>query len=148
MTAKTRSETRGWVRVRLGAPANPQHSNRPTPTEGELVLRADRVAVDADRMMFIVDDEVAFELERRYFRSMAWFVDRPTFAEWLRARRAQYPNAHTPWSDLEVETLRGEVEAGADWAQIAKAHGRTSSAVKRQATYYGFASAAAPGGDA
>ena len=125
MPAKTATETAAWVRVRLSAEAGM--------TEGELVLRADRVRVDGEHLEFLVGDQVVYRLDRAYFRALAWFVDRPTFGEWLRSRRKQYPNSHTRWSVREDQELREEIADGWDWARIAKAHGRTVSAVKRQA---------------
>lgn len=126
--------TAGWVRVRLTGPTSPSYPDRPPLTEGELVLRADRVAVDADHLVFLCADEEVFRLPRRYFRSLAWFVDRPTFAEWLRARREKYPNQRRPWSEDERRRLDDEIGLyGMGWEQIAKAHGRTVAAVKRRA---------------
>lgn len=125
MPPKTATETASWVRVLLAADSGT--------TEGELVLRADRVAVREEHLEFLVADEVVYRLERRYFRALAWFVDRPTFGEWLRARRAQFPHSRTRWSEVERQRLAAEVAHGWDWARIAKGHGRTVSAVKRQA---------------
>jgi len=128
MTAKTATETATWVRVRLSA----DHGM----TEGELVLRADRVSVGEDHLEFLIADEVVYRLERRYFRALTWFVDRPTFGEWLRARRAQFPASHTRWTVPEIERLADEVAAGMQWSRIAQKHGRTVSAVKRQAALH------------
>ena len=125
MPSKTATEAASWVRVRLAADCGM--------TEGELVLRADRVSVGEEHLEFLVGGEIVYRLERRYFRSLIWFDDRPTFGEWLRARSAQSPNAHTRWSDVERQRLAAEVAHGWDWARIAKGHGRTVSAVKRQA---------------
>jgi hypothetical protein len=147
VTVNQRGETSRWVRVRLAGPADPQRPGTPALTEGELVLRADRVSVDKTEMVFVCGEEEVFRLDRRYFRSLAWFVDRPTFADWLRGRRAQYPNAHRRWSALEIAKLREAVEAGRGWPQIAAAHGRTLTAVERQAAYFGFAPAPAPGAE-
>lgn len=128
MTALT---TASWVRVRLTGPAA---ADGPSLTEGELVLRADRVAVNEGTMLFLCADEVVFELDRSYFRSMAWFVDRPTFAEWLKGRRAKYPNQHKPWSSEEITRLDDEIGLyGMSWEQIAKAHKRTVNAVRAKA---------------
>lgn len=137
MPAKT-AEKAGWVRVRL---ATPKAGDQAAPTEGELVLRADRVAVDEDQINFFVAGEVVYRLERRYFRALTWFVERPTFGEWLRGRRAQFPNSHHRWSEGECELLRDEVASGTAWPLIAEKHGRTVSAVKRQAAWLGYAAA-------
>ena len=60
-------------------------------------------------------------------------MDRPTFGEWLKARRQQFPSSGRRWSEVERQRLAAEVAHGWDWARIAKGHGRTVSAVKRQA---------------
>jgi hypothetical protein len=114
-------ETAKWVRVRLAAP------------ESELVLRADEVVLGAGAVVFLVAGEETFRLDRRYYRTHAWFVDRPTFAEWLRSRRAQYPNQHRPWSEDEAWQLHKEITDNAAWEQVAKWHGRTVAAVRRKA---------------
>ena len=138
-----RPKTAGWVRVRLTAPLDPRGPRGVSLTEGELVLRADRVAVDEGALVFLCADEVVFQLDRRYFRSMAWFVDRPTFGEWLRARRKQYPNSHTRWSTDERSQLAGELEQGLEWRRIADVHGRTVNAVQREAVRDGLVAAEA-----
>jgi len=126
--------TAGWVRVRLAAPMDVSNGPRGVSlTEGELVLRADRVSVDEDSLVFLCSDEVVFRLDRRFFRTLTWFVDRPTFGEWLKARRKQYPNSHTRWSEVERERLAKEVAAGVAWRRIADLHGRTVHAVQREA---------------
>lgn len=137
MTTKPDAAT--WVRVRLTAPQDERGPRGVALTEGELVLRADRVAVDGEHLVFLCSDEVVFRLDRRYFRALTWFVDRPTFGEWLKARRAQFPNSHTRWSDEECDLLRGEVASSAAWKVVAEKHGRTVAAVKRQAALLGFA---------
>lgn len=126
-------QTASWVRVKLSAEAGM--------TEGELVLRADRFVVEEEHVVFLVGEEVAYRLERRYFRALTWFVDRPTFGEWLKLRRKQYPNSHHRWSDGEVEKLRAELAAGDGWQQISDRHGRTVGAVKRQAALLGLVEA-------
>jgi hypothetical protein len=126
------ADTAKWVRVRLAAPKNPGPGGRAL-AEGELVLRADRVTAGAEHVVFHVGDEEVFCLDRRYYRTHAWFVDRPTFAEWLRSRRAQYPNQHRPWSEDEAWQLRKEITDNAAWEQVAKWHGRTVAAVRRKA---------------
>ena len=136
-----RPRTAGWVRVRLTAPQDPRGPRGVALTEGELVLRADRVAVDEGSLVFLCADEVVFQLDRRYFRSMAWFVDRPTFAEWLRTRRKQYPNSHTRWSSEEREQLAHELGGGSSWQRIADVHGRTVHAVQREAVKDGLVAA-------
>lgn len=135
MPQSNAKQTASWVRVRLMAPKD---GDCQALTEGELVLRADRVAVDEGHLNFLLAGEVVFRLDRRYFRALTWFVDRPTFGEWLKLRRKQYPNSHHRWSDGEVEKLRGELAAGADWQQISDRHGRTVSALKRQAAQLGL----------
>jgi hypothetical protein len=119
---KPASELVRWARVKLSADSGM--------TEGELVLRADRTRIDDDHVVFLVADQVVYRLERRYFRAMAWFVDQPTFGEWLRARREQFPNSHTRWSEVEIERLTFEVAHRWAWERIAKEHGRTVAAVK------------------
>lgn len=111
-----------WVRVRLAGERGL--------TEGDLVLRADRVAVDDEHLLFMLGEDVVFRLDRRYFRALTWFVDRPTFGEWLKARRAQFPHSHTRWTEVETERLLAEVAHSWDWARIAEGHGRTVNAVK------------------
>lgn len=138
-----RPRTAGWVRVRLTAPQDQRGPRGVSLTEGELVLRADRVAVDEEELVFLCADEVVFQLDRRYFRSMAWFVDRPTFAEWLRTRRKQYPNSHTRWSSEEREQLAHELGGGHSWQRIADGHGRTVHAVQREAVKDGLVAAEA-----
>ena len=138
-----RPRTAGWVRVRLTAPQDPRGPRGVSLTEGELVLRADRVAVDEDSLVLLCADEVVFQLDRRYFRSMAWFVDRPTFAEWLRTRRKQYPNSHTRWSGEERAQLAQELGGGNSWQRIADVHGRTVHAVQREAVKDGLVAAEA-----
>jgi hypothetical protein len=127
-----KSATATWVRVKLAAPPDPA-APRVNMTEGELVLRADRVAVDEDSLLFLVGEEVQFRLDRAYFRALTWFVDRPTFGEWLKARRAQFPKSHHAWTSEDRAVLAREVAAGADWLEIATMLGRTASAVRRQA---------------
>lgn len=138
-----RPRTAGWVRVRLSAPQDTSGPRGVALTEGELVLRADRVAVDEGELVFLCADEVVFQLDRRYFRSMAWFVDRPTFAEWLRSRRKRYPNSHTRWSTQEREQLAKELGGGNSWQRIADVHGRTVHAVQREAVKDGLVAAEA-----
>lgn len=136
MTTLTAKQTASWVRVRLAAPSDEPNI---TLTEGELVLRADRVAVEDEYLVFLLSDEPVFRLERRYFRALTWFVDRPTFGEWLKARRSQYPNSHKPWSGDECDRLTTEIQLyGMGWQQIADAHGRTPSSVRRQAQRLGL----------
>lgn len=130
--------TAGWVRVRLAAPVDPRGPRGVSLTEGELVLRADRVSVDEDSLVFLCSDEVVFRLDRRFFRTLSWFVDRPTFGEWLKARRKQYPNSHTRWSAPERERLAKEVADGAAWRRISDLHGRTINAVQREAVRDGL----------
>jgi hypothetical protein len=130
--------TAGWVRVRLAAPVDQRGPRGVSLTEGELVLRADRVSVDEDSLVFLCADEVVFRLDRRFFRTLTWFVDRPTFGEWLKARRKQYPNSHTRWSAAEREQLAGEVQAGMAWRRISDLHGRTVHAVQREAVQDGL----------
>lgn len=129
MPALDKTKTATWVRVRLAAPKEGDVS---APTEGELVLRADRVAVAEEHLVFYVADDVVYRLERRYFRALTWFVDRPTFGEWLKARRKQHPNSHHRWTGAEAQQLREEIADGWDWTRIAEQHGRTVSAVKRR----------------
>jgi len=76
MPEKTGTEKATWIRVRL---ATPKTDNPTAPTQGELVLRADRVAVDAEVLLFLCDGHVVFRLDRCYFRALTWFVDRPNF---------------------------------------------------------------------
>jgi len=114
-----RPRTAGWVRVRLTAPQD----------------------VPGPRGVSLTEDEVVFQLDRRYFRSMAWFVDRPTFGEWLRSRRKQYPNSHTRWSGEEREQLAKELGGGQSWQRIADGHGRTVHAVQREAVKDGLVAA-------
>lgn len=118
-----------WVRVRLATP----RTSDTALTEGEIVLRADRVTVDSEHVVFLCAGHVVFRLERCYFRAITWFVDRPSFAEWLAGRRAQFPNSHTRWSGGEREQLADEVAAGWGWQRISEKHGRTITAVERQA---------------
>lgn len=136
MTADT--STAGWVRVRLAAPG--------ALTEGELVLRADRVAVQEDELLFLVGEEVQFRLDRQYFRTLTWFVDRPTFGEWLKARRMSYPNARRRWTDGEIQQLRDEVAAGLPWAEIGQRHGRTANSVQVRANWLGLITKETPDG--
>lgn len=148
--AKEVKSTAGWVRVRLAAPIDPRGPRGVSLTEGELVLRADRVSVDDDSLVFLCSDEVVFRLDRRFFRTLTWFVDRPTFGEWLKARRKQYPNSHTRWSDGERERLAHEVDSGVTWRRISDLHGRTVHAVQREAVRAGLVLAEAfprPGTD-
>ena len=112
-------------------------------TEGELVLRADRVAVDEESLVFLCAEEVVFKLDRGYFRALTWFVDRPTFGEWLKARRKQYPSSHTRWSEDERGRLAAEVESGFGWQRISDLHGRTVHAVQREAVQDGLVAAEA-----
>ena len=70
-------------------------------------------------------------------------VDRPTFAEWLRSRRKQYPNSHTRWSSEEREQLAHELGGGSSWQRIADVHGRTVHAVQREAVKDGLVAAEA-----
>ncbi len=128
----------GWVRVRLAAPADERGTRGVSLTEGELVLRADRVQVQEDVLVFLVDEEVQFRLDRRFFRTLTWFVDRPTFGEWLKQRRKQYPNARRHWDDEELIQLRGEVHAGLSWSEIGDRHGRTANAVQARANWLGL----------
>lgn len=114
-----------WVRVKLSAEAGM--------TEGELVLRADRFVVEDEHVAFLVGDEVVYRMERRFFRALTWFVDRPTFGEWLRSRRKQYPNSHKPWSEVDSVRLAAAVARGVDWPEIALMLGRTASSVQRRA---------------
>lgn len=138
-----RGTTAGWVRVRLTAPQDPRGPRGIALTEGELVLRADRVAVDDEHLVFLCSDEVVFRLDRRYFRALTWFVDRPTFGEWLKARRKQYPNSHTRWSEQERGKLAEEVGQGFTWRRISDLHGRTVNAVQREAVRDGLVAAEA-----
>ncbi len=138
-----RAMTAGWVRVRLTAPQDPRGPRGIALTEGELVLRADRVAVDDEHLVFLCSDEVVFRLDRRYFRALTWFVDRPTFGEWLKARRKQYPNSHTRWSQDERTQLAEEVGQGFTWRRISDLHGRTVNAVQREAVRDGLVAAEA-----
>jgi hypothetical protein len=133
----------GWVRVRLTAPQDSRGPRGVSLTEGELVLRADRVAVDEESLVFLCAEEVVFKLDRRYFRALTWFVDRPTFGEWLRARRKQYPNSHTRWSEDERGRLAAEVDSGFGWHRISDLHGRTVHAVQREAVRDGLVAAEA-----
>jgi hypothetical protein len=133
----------GWVRVRLCAPAQADGPRGVSLTEGELVLRADRVAVDEEQLVFLCAEEVVFRLDRRYFSALTWFVDRPTFGEWLRARRKQYPNSHTRWSGEERDRLAEELGSGFDWQRISDLHGRTIHAVQREAVRDGLVAAEA-----
>lgn len=138
--------TAGWVRVRLTGPQDPRGPRGAALTEGDLVLRADRVAADEESLVFLCAEEVVFRLERRYFRALSWFVDRPTFGEWLKARRRQYPNSHTRWSAKERAELAAQVAARVGWPQISQAHGRTVPAVQREAVRGGLVAAdAVPG---
>jgi hypothetical protein len=138
-----RAMTAGWVRVRLTAPQDPRGPRGIALTEGELVLRADRVAVDDEHLVFLCADEVVFRLDRRYFRALTWFVDRPTFGEWLKARRKQYPHSHTRWSEDERSQLADEVGQGFTWRRISDLHGRTVNAVQREAVRDGLVAAEA-----
>jgi hypothetical protein len=138
-----RKGTAGWVRVRLSAPQDERGPRGVALTEGELVLRSDRVAVDEDNLVFLCADEVVFRLDRRYFKAMTWFVDRPTFGEWLKARRKQYPQSHTRWSAQERAQLAQEVTQGFAWRRISDVHGRTVNAVQREAVRDGLVSAEA-----
>jgi hypothetical protein len=125
--------TAKWVRVRLGAPAD---SGVPALTDGELILRADRVEPGKTLVRFYVGDEEVFRLPRDYYRTHALFVDRPTFAEWLRERRANYPRQGIVWSPAEVERLRNAKTTGLDWAgweKLAARFGRSVGSVQRKA---------------
>ena len=120
--------TAKWVRVRLSSPGKL--------TDGEVVLRADRVKADTTHVRFFVGDEEVFRLPRDYYRTHAWFVDRPTFAEWLKARRAHYPRQGRVWSLEEVEQLRAAVTGAlswADWEALAVRFGRSVPSVQRKA---------------
>jgi hypothetical protein len=123
-------KTAKWVRVRLTSP--PTNSG-PALTDGEIVLRADSIDHRADVLVFLLADEEVFRLDRQYYRSSAWFVDRPTFAEWLRSRRATRPNQRRPWSEDEAWQLHKEIKDGLTWEQIAQRHGRSVAAVRRKA---------------
>jgi hypothetical protein len=133
-----KTKTATWVRVSLAAPADQRGPHGVSMTEGELVLRADRVQVQEDTLLFLVGDDVVFRLDRRFFRALTWFVDRPTFGEWLKARRKQYPNANRRWGDEEITQLRGEVGAGLSWPEIGDRHGRTANAVQDRANWLGL----------
>lgn len=127
------ADTAKWVRVRLTSPPS---ADGPSLTDGELILRADMIEYEADAVVFLVGSEEVFRLDRRYHQTHAWFVDRPTFADWLRQRRAKHPNQRRPWSDDELARLRSEARTSlshADWERIAKEHGRTVLAVKTRA---------------
>lgn len=127
----TATPTAKWVRVRLTSPT----TDGPSLTEGELILRADMIDHQRDCLVFLLADQEVFRLDRAYYATSAWFVDRPTFAEWLKARRAKHPNQRRPWSAEELRRLDDEIGLyGMDWQQVAKAHGRTVSAVRRKAT--------------
>jgi hypothetical protein len=128
MPAKT-AEDAAWVHVQLAAKVGDAAAT----AKDEIVLRADGVAVDEGVLLFLCAGQVVLRLDRRYFRALTWFVDRPTFGEWLAGRRAQFPNSHTRWSIGECEQLADEVAAGWGWQRIAGQHGRTISAVSRQA---------------
>jgi hypothetical protein len=128
MPAKTAEEAT-WVRVQLAAKAGDAAAS----AKDEIVLRADGVAVDGKVLLFLCAGQVVLRLDRRYFRALTWFVERPTFGEWLAGRRAQFPNSHTRWTAAETGQLRDEIAAGWDWARIAAKHGRTVGAVKREA---------------
>ena len=125
---------RKWVRVRLAAPPHPDYPDRPGLTEGELVLRADGVSQGDEHVTFFVGDEEVFQLKRSYYRNHAWFVDRPTFGEWLRERRAQYENQGRAWTADEDVQLLKEITDELPWRRISDRHGRSISAVRRRAT--------------
>lgn len=130
MTGRSASTvTVSWVRVRLAQ----KDAASAAPTEGELILRADRAAVDGEHMLFLVGDEEVFSLDRRFYRSHAWFVDRPTFAEWLRERRTAHANHGRAWSGQEDERLRAAITGGLDWSAISAGHGRSVTALRRRA---------------
>lgn len=118
----------GWVRVHLLTPADAP--SRPGAPEGELVLRADRVSVGEDSLDFMVGDEVVFRLDRRYYGSLTWFVDRPTFGEWLATHQRRYAKANKPWTAAELADLDSEVADGVAWDEIADRHERTPRAVE------------------
>lgn len=121
--------TASWVRVRLTSPA----TDGPSLTSGELVLRADSIDHQADALVFLLAGEEVFRLERKYYQSSAWFVDRPTFADWLKARRAKHPMQHRPWTGAEMFQLRQEIADGVTWERIAVLHKRTVGAVQAKA---------------
>jgi len=125
--------TAKWVRVRLTSPPT---ADGPSLTDGELILRADSILTEPEHLVFLIDGSEVFRLDRRYHQSHAWFVDRPTFADWLKARRAKHPNQRRPWSEDELARLRSEARTSlsyAGWERIAKDHGRTVLAVKTRA---------------
>jgi hypothetical protein len=127
--------TRSWVRVRLTDTAQ---TSQPALTEGELILRADTVAQLPDAVVFLVGDEEVFRLERCYYRTHAWFVDRPTFAEWLRQRRAHHPQQGRVWTPEEIARLK-EATAGPltreRWERAAAEFGRSVTAVRTKAAW-------------
>ena len=127
--------TAKWIRVRLGAPASPD-ANAPALTDGDLILRADRVAPGKTTVRFYVGDEEVFRLPRAYYRTHAVFVDRPTFAEWLRERRAHCPRQGRVWTADEVERLAKTGTRGldhAEWQALAQSFGRSVGSVRVKA---------------
>lgn len=114
----------GWVRVKLTSP------DAAAPTEGELVLRADRARLEPDTVTFLVGDEVVFRMERRFLRKIAWLVEKHPLGEFVVLRRNQYANSGRQWTTDDHRLLARLVAQGADLNTIANRLQRPPNAVR------------------
>jgi hypothetical protein len=92
-------------------------------------LAAESVRFDGPQLLFLSGDDVVRSVPRADVASLTWRAPEPR----RRSPNTRHPNAGALWTEPEREQLTAEVLGDLSWLEISRRHGRSVTAVRREA---------------
>ncbi|HEY3866893.1 MAG TPA: hypothetical protein VGM10_01010 [Actinocrinis sp.] len=92
-------------------------------------LAAESVRFDGPQLLFLSGDDVVRSVPRADVASLTWRAPEPR----RRPPNSRHPNAGALWTEPEREQLTAEVLGDLSWLEISRRHGRSVTAVRREA---------------
>ena len=92
-------------------------------------LAAESVRFDGPQLLFLAGDDIVRSVPRADVASLTWRAPEPK----KRPPNTRHPNAGAMWTEAEREQLTAEVLGDLSWLEISRRHGRSVTAVRREA---------------
>jgi hypothetical protein len=107
------------------------HHQALSPGSATLTVRlaAESVRFDGPQLLFLSGDDVVRSVPRADVASLTWRAPEPR----KRPPNTRHPNAGALWTEEEREQLTAEVLGDLSWLEISRRHGRSVTAVRREA---------------
>ena len=107
------------------------HGGGLSPGSATLTVRlaAESVRFDGPQLLFVSGDDVVRSVPRADVASLTWRAPEPK----RRLPNTRYPNAGALWTETERDQLTAEVLGDLSWLEISRRHGRSVTAVRREA---------------